>query len=151
MSKLGERLDVNTSLNRGAEPKMAMGGQSFEGRAQPRIDSRGLDAIASIAYVDGREAGYQEGLSTGLAERKHSVTAARRDVAQRLVLAVAEEIGTAVVQLVEELDEAPRLTKAELREKYVGTVTAVVADLQQFLRDVEKGRRRCERRRPRDC
>lgn len=138
MSKIGERLQVRAQERSGMVSTGQTRGMGESERELPRLDSRGLDAIARIHFEDGVDVGHAAGVKAANAAAQLQQRFAVQNVATEVVLAMTEQLVDAVRDVSSLLP--PRATRAQLAEGYVSAVHGVVADAELLVAEIRAGR-----------
>lgn len=139
MSMIGERLQAQTRERSGMVQAGETRGLGQE-RAAPRVDSRGLDAIAAIHFEDGLEKGYVSGVASANAAAQVQQRFAMQNVAVEVVIQVAEQLEREVRVATAGLDSASRPTRADVHRAFLDAVGRTVADAQSFVEEIRAGR-----------
>lgn len=135
MSELSGKLQQRLGV--GDTPQMAMDGQ-YVPPAEPRVDTRHLNAMLAIGMQDGREAGYQDGAS----QARAFAVAERGRMARALV---SEALDLVAGEIREKLDGVRgqvgrQTTRAAIVDMHEAELSALAADLRAVANEVRAGR-----------
>jgi uncharacterized protein YaaW (UPF0174 family) len=137
MSKIGERLQVRAQERSGMVSAGETRGVGQSERELPRLDSRGLDAIARIHFEDGVDVGHASGVKSATAAAQLQQRFAVQNVASEVVMAMTEELVRSVRGVASQLPA--RATRAQMAEAYIAAVYVVVADAEQLVAEIRGG------------